>query len=100
MPLSSRQRRELAARGQRLKAKVTIAAGELSEAAVAHVRRAFARDELLKVRINADDREQFAQTAAGLAERLPAELVQLIGRVALFYRVPPDDEESDSRAAS
>ena len=38
MPLSARERRALAASGNRLKANVIIRADELSEATVAHVR--------------------------------------------------------------
>ena len=85
MPLSSKQRRELTARGHHLKASVTITAGELSDTAVEHVRSAFGQRDLLKIRISTDDREQCARTAVELAERIPCELVQRVGRVALLY---------------
>jgi RNA-binding protein len=86
MPLSSRERRALAARGNRLKASVIIRADELSDATVAHVRNAFGEKELLKIRINTDDREECSRVAVELAARVPCELVQRIGRVALLYR--------------
>jgi len=86
MPLSSNERRALAARGQRLRARIVIRAGELSETAVAHVRSAFARADLIKVRISTDDRVACERAAAQLAERIPCELVQRIGRVVLLYR--------------
>ena len=90
MSLSSRERRALAARGNRLKANVAIQAGELSDATVEHVRRAFGRNELIKVRISTDDREECSQAARELAERIPCALVQRVGRVALLYR-PAED---------
>ena len=86
MPLSSKERRALAARGNRLKASVIIRADELSEATVAHVRNAFGERELLKVRISTDDREACSRAALELAKRIPCELVQRVGRVALLYR--------------
>lgn len=86
MPLSSRERRALAARGHRLKPSVIIRAGELSAATVAQVRGAFGEKELIKIRISTDDRAACTQAAIELAERIPCELVQRVGRVALLYR--------------
>jgi RNA-binding protein len=94
MPLSPHERRTLAAQANRLKARVIIRAAALSEATVAHVRRAFGQRELLKVRISTDDRAECAEVARRLAEQIPCELVQVVGRVALLYRppAPPDAE--------
>ncbi len=92
--LTSAQRRALAARGNRIKASVTIA-DTLSDSVVAHVRKAFGKRDLIKVRIATEDREVFAQTAAELAERIPCVLVQRIGRIALLYR-PIENADEDS----
>ncbi len=86
MGLSSGRRRELSAKGNRLKAHVIVRADELSDATLAHVRQAFGTKELIKIRISTDDRQQCLLTAQELAERIPCELVQRIGRVALLYR--------------
>lgn len=86
MPLSGRQRRELAAQAHALKARITIAADELTPAAVHHVRQALASAGLLKVRIRTHDREAFQRTAEQLARAVPCELVQRIGRVVVLYR--------------
>ena len=86
MELNARQRRELAAQGNRLKARVIIGGDELSDASVAHVRQAFGDQTLIKVRISTDDRELCTRVAEGLAERIPCDLVQRVGRVALLYR--------------
>jgi len=93
MALSSSERRALAARSHRLKARVVIGGDELSDATVAHVRNAFGEKELLKVRISTDDREDCSRLAIELAERIPCELVQRVGRVALLYR--PAAEAND-----
>ena len=97
MPLTSQQRKALAAQANRLKAHVIISADELSDATVVHVRRAFGDKELLKVRISTDDRNECQQAAEELARQLPCELVQRIGRVALLYR-DPQNTESDAPA--
>lgn len=88
MALDPTQRSALLASANRLKAAVTIGATEPNGAAIAHVRQAFRKHELLKVRISTDDRDVCRQVAAALAERVPCELVQVVGRVAILYRAP------------
>jgi len=97
MPLSSAERRTLAARGNRLKAHVIIRAEELSDAAVAHVRQAFGTSELLKVRISTDDRAACDRAALRLGALVPCEIVQRVGRVVLLYR-PTDQNRGDDPA--
>ena len=95
MPLNSAQRRVLAARGNRLKARVIVRADELSEATVAHVRQAFGQAELLKIRISTDDRAACDRAALQLGQRVPCEVVQRVGRVVLLYR-PADKVDGAS----
>lgn len=89
MPLSPKERRTLSAAGNRLAAVTTIAAGELPDGVVAHVRQAFGERELVKVRVQADDRAACGDVGAQLAERVPCEVVARIGRVLLLYRAAP-----------
>lgn len=86
MTLDAKQRRELVARGRRLKAEVTIAAGRVSDNTVEHVRRFLAERELAKVRIRADSREECEAAAAELVKRVPCEMVRRVGRVVLLQR--------------
>lgn len=86
VPLTTKERKALAASGNRLKATLTLAAGELSDATVAHVQQSFGKHELLKIRINTDDRDECASLAKSLADRIGAELVQVVGRTALLHR--------------
>ncbi len=89
MGLTGKERRTLLAESHRLRPVATIAAGELSDGAVEHVRASFVGHELLKVRIHADSGEECDATAAELARRVPCELVKRIGRVVLLYRAVP-----------
>ena len=94
--LSSAEKRELAARGHHLKAHVSIAGGELSDAVVEHVRRAFGDKELLKIRVSTDEREECAATVQRLAKRVPCDVVQVVGRVALLHRAVANDGVDDA----
>ncbi|MBU0637804.1 MAG: YhbY family RNA-binding protein [Planctomycetes bacterium] len=93
MSLSSKQRRELAAQAHHLKARVTVSADGLSAATIAHVRTAFTRQPLLKLRIQADSAAESEATARQLAAAIPCELVQRVGRVVVLYR--PAEPELD-----
>jgi RNA-binding protein len=88
MAIDAKRRRELAAQGNRLEARLTIgaAADALPDSVVAHVRRALEAAELLKIRVQADDRDACAAVGQQLVERVPCELVQRVGRVLLVYR--------------
>lgn len=91
MSLTSGERRQYAAIGQRLKAQITLGDDELTDGAVEHVRRAFDKDALVKVRIRTKDRNHCAAVADALASRVPCDLVQQIGRVALFHRAAREE---------
>lgn len=87
MELSSKERRQFAARGQKLKAAILIAAeAELPESVIAHVREGFKNHELIKVRIQTDDRALCQRAAQELARRIPCVLINRVGRVALLYK--------------
>lgn len=91
--MDARKRRELAAAGRRLKARVTISGGALSDGAAEQVRRALATQPLLKVRVNTTERTDADAVAAALAERTGCEVVERLGFVLLLHREPADDGE-------
>lgn len=86
MALDAKVRRELVKRGHGLKAELSLSAGEISDAAVDHVRAFLAGRELGKVRIRADSAAECDEAAAELAGRVPCEVVSRVGRVVLLYR--------------
>ncbi len=89
MPLSSKARQTLLAESHKLKPAAILSADALTDAAVAHVRAAFAGRELVKVRIQADSGAQCDAAAAELAQRVPCEIVKRVGRVVVLYRPSP-----------
>jgi RNA-binding protein len=93
--LSSKQRREMLAAANRLKPALTISGDEPGDRTVQHVRQAFSRRELIKIRIASDDRADRAEIVSELAESVPCEIVDLIGRVAVLYRAPRGDSDDE-----
>lgn len=95
MPLSAAQRRELSAAANKLSAHIVISAGEVSDAVVAHVARAFGKNELLKVRINTGDRAEADATGELLAERIGGEIIKRLGFVIVLYRPQPEASQEE-----
>ncbi len=89
MPMNPKERRQLMACANRLPVVATIAAADVSDAAIQHVRDYLGQHELAKVRINTPDRDDFRQAAETLAARIPCELVGRIGRVVVLH-IPPE----------
>ena len=92
MALSAKERRALLGSSHRLKPAVTLAAGVVSDGAVAHVRAALRDHRLLKVRVTSDERRECDAVAAELARRVPCELVKRVGRTILLYQRGPEHE--------
>lgn len=84
--LTGRQRRALFARSHPLAPVATFSADNLGPAAVEHLRAALQHADLIKVRIQTDDREQFRSAVEQLVERVPCLLVKKVGRVAVLGR--------------
>lgn len=91
MPLTSSQRRYLRGLAHDLKPVIQLGAKGATEAVQAEFDQALGHHELVKVKIPAEDREDFAAMARQLAESAGAELVQTIGRTAVYYRRHPDE---------
>lgn len=85
MALNSNERRALAASANRLPVTATVCGEAPSEAVIAHVRSLLANRNLIKVRVNTDDRSTVAEVAAVLAERVPCDVVRTIGRIAVLH---------------
>lgn len=90
--LNSRQRSELKARAHHLKPVVRVGQAGLSDAFVAEVDRALADHELIKVRIDTDDREARNAAADELATRTASEQVQRVGKILVLWRPKPEEE--------
>lgn len=86
MPLAIAQKKRFRRIGHELKPVVMTGGQGLSDAVIAETDRALEDHELIKVRINGEDREERAAAIQQLARQTRAETVQIIGKIVLLYR--------------
>lgn len=89
--LTNSQRRYLRGLAHDLKPVILVGAKGVTDALVQEFSNALDQHELVKVRIPAEDREDFAAQAAELARATGAESVQTIGRTAVYFRRNNDE---------
>ena len=85
MKPENRQRKQLRAIGHRLNPVVIVSNG-LNKGVTAEIDRALTDHELIKIRINAADRDEKKELVDAICSTLGAELVQMAGHIALLYR--------------
>lgn len=90
--LTGKQRRWLRGRAHSLKPVVQLGGKGLTDAVVAEVDTALEAHELIKVSL-VGDRDEREALAADLADRVEAEAIGLIGKVAILYRAHPEPEQ-------
>ncbi len=78
--------KKLIGRSHPLKPAVVVGHAGLSEPVLEQVRRVLRTHDLVKVRIEMDDRTQVQAAAEQLATRTESTLVNRIGKVALLYK--------------
>ena len=86
MSLSENQKRQLRKLGHDLKPVVMIGTNGLTDGVCNEADLSLAHHELIKVKVNASDRDERDAIIATLCQRSAAELVQRVGHVALLYR--------------
>lgn len=86
MALSNDSRKHLRAIGHQLKPVVTVAEKGLSDGVMQEISRALDDHELIKVKIALTEREERQKIILNLTDQSQAELVQVIGKIALIYR--------------
>lgn len=85
MKPENRHRKQLRAIGHRLNPVVIVSKG-LTSGVMAEIDRALTDHELIKIRVNAADRDEKQEQVAALCSKLKAELIQMAGHIALIYR--------------
>jgi len=89
MPLNSHQRQFLKAQAHSLKPVVMLGNDGLSENVLKEIDSSIEHHELIKVRLNAGDgRKEQAEVAA---KTVNAEIVAVVGRIAILFRQRKDD---------
>ena len=82
-------RQQLKAQAHALKPVVLTGQAGISSAVLAEIDGALEHHELIKVRINAADRDARRAAAIHICDALNAQLVQQVGHVATIYRTGP-----------
>ncbi|MEY4640939.1 MAG: ribosome assembly RNA-binding protein YhbY [Pseudomonadota bacterium] len=85
MKAENTRRKQLRAIGHHLKPVVIVSKGPTA-GVMAEIDRALTDHELIKIRVNAEDREEKQKQLGTICKKLGAELVQTAGHVALIYR--------------
>ena len=98
MPLSNKQIRHLRKLAHHLKPVVIIGGAGLNENVLAEIDGALSHHELIKVRVNAEDKAARQALVAKISAETHAEHVQSIGHVASFFRRNPDKPKVDPGA--
>ena len=90
MALSSAQKKDLKRIAHHLKPVVLVSEQGASDGGVAELQRALNDHELIKIRINVSDREAKQALIAELCQQTGAELVQVIGKMAVLLKRNPE----------
>ncbi len=86
MMISTKQKKFLRGKAHSLSALVQVGKGGVTQTLIEEVKRALNDHELIKVKVNGDDREEIRGLISELSSQCGAELVQVIGHTAVLYR--------------
>lgn len=86
MPLTKKQIRQLKSLVHHLNPVVIVGQNGLTDAVINELNTTLDTHELIKVRLNAGDREERQTMIEQICNRCNTELVQTIGHVAAFFR--------------
>jgi RNA-binding protein len=89
-PLTAKDRARLKARAHALEPNVSVGNAGLTKAVLAEVERALAKHELIKVKIQVDDREQRKAIGDEIGAAADAAVVHRVGKVVILFRPKPD----------
>jgi RNA-binding protein len=84
--LTTAKKCALRGKAHKLNPIVIIGSSGLTENVHKEIDRALEDHELIKIRVNAEERAQKTQMIAEICEKNSAELIQLIGHIAVLYR--------------
>lgn len=88
--LSSRERSHLKARAHALEPVVHVGKTGLTDTVAAEIDRSLTAHELIKVRVDAADRDARAEMCEAICARADAAEVQRVGKVLVLWRPRPD----------
>jgi RNA-binding protein len=94
MPLTSAQIRELKKLAHSLKPVVMVGQHGLTENVLAEIDSTLDIHELIKVKLAGADKADRVEMSEAIVQQTSASLVQIIGRVAIFYRPNPKKKKN------
>jgi RNA-binding protein len=89
MNITEKQKRWLKKQVHHLKPVVTVGQAGVTDAVLAELEIALDHHELVKVKVNAGDREERDAAVQMIAERTASDLITRIGNTAAFFRGNP-----------
>ncbi|MGD9900696.1 MAG: YhbY family RNA-binding protein [Calditrichaceae bacterium] len=93
--MTGKEKRALRARGNRLKAVITVGKEGLTGGTINHINAAFRTHDLLKVKLLDTCPQDKDEVTVYLSEIPETEVVQVLGRTFLIYRPLPEEEKSN-----
>jgi RNA-binding protein len=91
--LTPRERQHLKGRAHALEPVVHVGHHALTERVAAEIDRALTAHELIKIRVDAPDRETRAELCDAIGARVDAAEVQRVGKILVLWRPAPDEEQ-------
>ena len=97
MSLSENDTRALRAAAHKLKPIILIGKAGVTEAVLAELNIALEHHELIKIKVPGEDREARRAAIESVAAQSGAELVQVIGHIAVLYRKAPQEIKKNQK---
>ncbi len=88
--MKSELKKQLRAKAHALKPVIITGQAGISPPVLFEINAALDHHELIKVRVNAEDRDQRKEMSAMICTETGAELIQAIGHIITLYRENPD----------
>jgi len=88
--VKSDQKKQLRAKAHHLKPVIITGQAGVTPALMAEINLALDHHELIKVRVNAEDRERRQELSSQICAETQAELIQAIGHIITLYRKTPE----------
>jgi len=90
--LKSELKKQLRAKAHALRPVIITGQAGISPSVLLEINSALDHHELIKVRVNAEDREKRREMTGMICTETGAELIQAIGHVITLYRENPDKQ--------
>ncbi len=94
--LTAKERSRLKARARALEPNVSVGHAGATKAVITEVDRALTRHELIKVKVQLDDRDERKQVGDDIAAGADAAVVHRVGKIVILFRPKPEEEDSET----